>query len=179
MPDLGCAYTKFILPQGTPERTETMRTLKCCFTSSLLLLLTGCSNGGKSSDDGRSSDDGDPDVGSLNLLYYNAFDQYNRGGAETPETVPLRFVGSLNGTSDGQGVATFDLTTNFTGITTNPWHSSGGFATNLAPGDWTVSLTVNGSPIGTCGANVQHDTTVTLKFMTTADNTFGGCTISQ
>jgi len=80
------------------------------------------------------------DKASFHLEYNNTWDQPgdNTGGGTLPEDITLVWTGSRVGSED-----TFNETSTWTGIATDPWYTTH-LVTNLKPGNWNLSVTVNG-----------------------------------
>jgi hypothetical protein len=140
-----------------------------------IVLIAGCPGG--------SLGGGNPPVssnlGSLTLSYDNQFDQQgdDMGGGKPYTTVPVLWHGDASDLEEGQ--QSFDDPESATGFLTDPWNSNtaGGSAieTNLAAGTWTVSLTVNAVPIGTCSKPLAGGQNLVMTFVKNPDDTFGGC----
>ena len=96
-------------------------------------LLTACP--GSSASNSRRDD-----KASFYLEYNNMWDQPGdeTGGGQLPEDITLVWTGSRVGSED-----TFSETSTPQVIATEPWYTNH-LVTNLKPGNWNLSVTVNG-----------------------------------
>jgi hypothetical protein len=139
------------------------------FTSTAFLLV-GCGDWGGFSPGGQ---------GSFNLYYSNKFDQTGDdvGGAQPPVDVSVVWDGSrLVGSGSTGAGDTFNQNTTWTGVATDPW-STNTIVTNLNPGSWKLSVTVNGLLMA-CkqeGFELVAGTTVVVVFDVNEENVFTGC----
>jgi hypothetical protein len=112
------------------------------------------------------------------LSYNNAFDQPgdDTGGAKVEVDIPLTWTGTRSG-GEGAPGDSFTQNTTWHGFATDPWNTST-VITNLDPGTWNLSVTVNGQPFNCASpfnltAGVQHSVAFQIDKVT---GQFAGCT---
>lgn len=119
--------------------------------------------------------------GSFFLEFNNTFDQPGDdvGGAKTQVDVPVVWAGSRQlGPEEPQAAGdTFNINSTWHGYATDPWYTTT-IVPNLNPGNWNLSVTVNGmpmlcqSPIGLAAGS-----SVNVTFQVSKENgQFTGCT---
>ncbi len=143
-------------------------------------LLVGCDLGwGSSNSSSNSGSSGNR--GAFFLEYNNAFDQPGDdvGGAKTEVDIPIVWVGSRQlGTEEQQTAGdTFTINSTWHGFATDPWYTTIAVP-NLNPGNWILSVTVNGQPMS-CGAVIAlaPGSQVSVTFQVSKESgIFTGCT---
>lgn len=92
------------------------------------------------------------------------------GGAPTPTTVTLDWKGSH--VESGE---TFNQQAQYTGITTNPWQA-GTIVTNLSPGNWNISVFVNGRDwVCPTAINLPEVSLIKVTVLVDEGGNFAGC----
>jgi hypothetical protein len=120
--------------------------------------------------------------GAFFLEYNNTFDQPGDdvGGAKTPVDVPVVWAGSrdVGSGEQGQGAGdAFNMNSTWHGFATDPWHTTT-IVPNLNPGNWKLSVTVNGQPMS-CGSAIAlaAGSQVNVTFQVDKESgVFTGCT---
>jgi hypothetical protein len=119
--------------------------------------------------------------GAFFLEFNNKFDQPGDdvGGAKTQTDVPIVWAGSRQlGPEESQTAGdTFNISSTWHGFATDPWYTTT-LATKLNPGNWNLSVTVNGQ-LMTCQAPIGlppgPGPAVSVTFPVNETGVFIGC----
>lgn len=140
--------------------------LRLVVITGVVSLLATC--GGSGNSNSRRGD-----KASFYLEYNHMWDQPgdDTGGGQLPEDVTLVWTGSRVGSEE-----TFNETSIWSGIATEPWYTNH-LVTNLTPGNWNLSVTVNGQTMS-CPSPIALAVgpPVTVAFQIDKDTgQFAGC----